>query len=732
MKNPEKPKRTFSLTRQNIFIPIVLGSVSFLLILLMLMLCLSNINNRKRYQTQNYARYEDNLSSFSALISETDNPCYSIDTQSLYGAPFVAGASKEELERDLIDQGSDLILAEKNPFAANTSSYSLYARLQVLASGNSDLSTLVIYAPESGYYIGVRDGGRYGWIARSDEQMLRVIDWSSSPVTQQDKAIIAGKSTEYISDGLHVVRRLGNGLILIVGFSDAAVRKNLLYPNCGHSYKQLYMALRLMDGSIIEGPSASEAYTFDPAELFTGEPGVRKSHGITFMELISDAPPYSLSIALQETGATDPASSRLFLPFLLLNGIWLIIVAAGSIYVTVYLSRPLHQYDQKLQDQQTTIDQQRLQLRRAHLFRMMLGDNVTAIPTEGLEPLLASYALMVICPENGRWIEGDGSIQELEYQSHIAMFSLRETLQTLLKDWNPEFVICGIELVAILSSCGKNDEEIWSYAEQSLFAANQQCGSPSLRFGISRVHQGAENMEHAYRAARRKLAAFGKQEEERSENVNLSGLVKPNMHMANLIYVEKYAEALHCFLETLETLEKQKSPSLRQQQISSFISLTQCMLMETNPDNAAVLESIGLERLKETSDLLRLKSVWKSVFADLCGRQENKNLGQYSTQFMIIYQYVQAHFRNPDLSLSLLSEEFGLSLSTLSREFQKNLGEGFLDSLHRIRIDAARHEIQYSKKTIAEVAASVGYSNTLTMTRAFKKYLGTTPGAFRK
>ena len=156
------------------------------------------------------------------------------------------------------------------------------------------------------------------------------------------------------------------------------------------------------------------------------------------------------------------------------------------------------------------------------------------------------------------------------------------------------------------------------------------------------------------------------------------------------------------------------------------------MLMETNPDNAVVLESIGLERLKETSDLLRLKSVWKSVFADLCGRQENKNLGQYSTQFMIIYQYVQAHFRNPDLSLSLLSEEFGLSLSTLSREFQKNLGEGFLDSLHRIRIDAARHEIQYSKKTIAEVAASVGYSNTLTMTRAFKKYLGTTPGAFRK
>ena len=731
MNHPEGSRRILSLTRRNLFIPVVFGSVSLLLILLMLMLLSSNKSNRTRYQTENYERYKGNLQTFESLIRTTDTLCHSIEKQSLYGAPFVANASSEELESNLLSQKNNLILTQQNPFIANTSGYSLYSQLQLLASANSNLSSLIIYAPKSSYSIGVRAGGLSGWVARNDAQMKSLCGLSFHPAMLKDETLLFSNSTEYIKEGLHVVRTLENSLILIIGFSDTTVEKNLLYANCGRSYAQLQMAMRLPDGNILQMPASSEEETLSAEELFSGTSGVRKTRGITVMELINDMPAYSLSVALRETGATDPASSRLFLPFLLLNGLWLIIVSAVCIYVTVYLARPLRQYNQQLQDQQTTIDQQRLQLRRAYLFRLMLGENIAAVPTDELESLLSDYVLMVIYPENGRWVDGEGSIQELEYQSHIVMFSMRETLHALLKDQNPEFVICGVELVAILSAAGQTDEEIWAHAEKGLLTASQECGQ-NFRFGISRIHHGAENMEHAYRAARRKLAALSEEHEERSENVNLGGLLKPNMHMANLIYVEKYNEAWNCFQETLETLDLQKSKSLRHQQISSFVSLTLCMLLETNPQNDAILSSIGMDKLKDISSINDLKSNWHTAFVSLDEQHEDKNLGQYSAQFTVIYQYVQAHFRNPELSLSFLSEEFGLSLSTLSREFQKNLGEGFLDCLHRLRVDAARHEIEYSSKTIADVAISVGYSNTLTMTRAFKKYLGSTPGAFRK
>ena len=73
-----------------------------------------------------------------------------------------------------------------------------------------------------------------------------------------------------------------------------------------------------------------------------------------------------------------------------------------------------------------------------------------------------------------------------------------------------------------------------------------------------------------------------------------------------------------------------------------------------------------------------------------------------------------------------------MSVSTLSREFQKNLGQGFLESLHRLRIEAAKYEIEHTNVPLSDITVAVGYTNTLTMTRAFKKYMGSTPSVFRK
>ena len=120
------------------------------------------------------------------------------------------------------------------------------------------------------------------------------------------------------------------------------------------------------------------------------------------------------------------------------------------------------------------------------------------------------------------------------------------------------------------------------------------------------------------------------------------------------------------------------------------------------------------------------------VFGLLEAHQDKRIRGQYSEQFASIYQYMHAHFRDSGLSLTALAEEFGMSVSTLSREFQKNLGQGFLDSLHQMRIEEAKYAIENTNASLNDIAISVGYTNTLTMTRAFKKYLGCTPGSFRK
>lgn len=159
------------------------------------------------------------------------------------------------------------------------------------------------------------------------------------------------------------------------------------------------------------------------------------------------------------------------------------------------------------------------------------------------------------------------------------------------------------------------------------------------------------------------------------------------------------------------------------------------MLTEANETNTALLENMNADiSARETAeDPEKLLQCWKEIFNRLDEFYKNKKeQKQYSKQFMKIYQYMEKNFRNPELSLSMLAEKFDMSLPTMSREFHKNLGQGFLECLHYMRIEEAKFEIEHTDASLKDIAVSVGYSNTLTMNRSFKKYTGTTPGAFRK
>lgn len=95
--------------------------------------------------------------------------------------------------------------------------------------------------------------------------------------------------------------------------------------------------------------------------------------------------------------------------------------------------------------------------------------------------------------------------------------------------------------------------------------------------------------------------------------------------------------------------------------------------------------------------------------------------------------YVQANYRDPSLTAALVAERFGMSRAGVSRAFAQACPDGgFLGYLHGLRLDKAEELLRTTQLPIPDVAASVGYGSALTMTRAFKRYRETTPGAYRK
>lgn len=99
-----------------------------------------------------------------------------------------------------------------------------------------------------------------------------------------------------------------------------------------------------------------------------------------------------------------------------------------------------------------------------------------------------------------------------------------------------------------------------------------------------------------------------------------------------------------------------------------------------------------------------------------------------------IVAYVDEHVLESDLSAERVCNEFHISLSYFSRIFKEYTKVKFIDYLHESRVRASKALLAENVPvlTIEAIAERVGYSGALTYTRAFKRVVGMTPGAWRR
>lgn len=94
--------------------------------------------------------------------------------------------------------------------------------------------------------------------------------------------------------------------------------------------------------------------------------------------------------------------------------------------------------------------------------------------------------------------------------------------------------------------------------------------------------------------------------------------------------------------------------------------------------------------------------------------------------------YIREHYREPDLSLDRLAEHFGLTPPYISKLFKDYTECNFIDHLIDIRIRAALKLLQDKSIRINDVSEAVGYTNSRSFLRTFKKYTGLTPTEYRE
>ena len=106
--------------------------------------------------------------------------------------------------------------------------------------------------------------------------------------------------------------------------------------------------------------------------------------------------------------------------------------------------------------------------------------------------------------------------------------------------------------------------------------------------------------------------------------------------------------------------------------------------------------------------------------------------GEEDNLIATIEKYIKQNYTDPSMGLNKISDEFRISESYFSHMFKEKTGVNFSTYLENIRMTEAARLIQTTDVSLNELYIAVGYNNSTSFRRAFKKVYGVTPSAMRE
>ncbi|MBQ6998520.1 MAG: helix-turn-helix domain-containing protein [Clostridia bacterium] len=138
------------------------------------------------------------------------------------------------------------------------------------------------------------------------------------------------------------------------------------------------------------------------------------------------------------------------------------------------------------------------------------------------------------------------------------------------------------------------------------------------------------------------------------------------------------------------------------------------------------------EKLMECKSIAELVETIHGIFEKICDQITENHIAKKEKLKIAITDYVKLHYNNPNMSLSLVADEFSMNYTYMSHFFKDFIGANFIDYISDLRIKKAQELLRTTDLPINEIATTVGYANATVLIKIFKKITNTTPGAYRK
>lgn len=94
-------------------------------------------------------------------------------------------------------------------------------------------------------------------------------------------------------------------------------------------------------------------------------------------------------------------------------------------------------------------------------------------------------------------------------------------------------------------------------------------------------------------------------------------------------------------------------------------------------------------------------------------------------------KFIESNMENPDLSLTTLAKQVGLSETYFSTLFKQELEQSFSRYLSNVRIERSKSLLEHTSLKLFDIAVQCGFSDEAYFSRVFKKSTGIAPSEWR-
>jgi len=133
-----------------------------------------------------------------------------------------------------------------------------------------------------------------------------------------------------------------------------------------------------------------------------------------------------------------------------------------------------------------------------------------------------------------------------------------------------------------------------------------------------------------------------------------------------------------------------------------------------------------------SGSLPELRQSVKEVFEVLEDLSQAHKSQSIHARMKSVADYVQQNYQDQNLTVAMAASHFDLNPSYLSRTFKRVMNVGLAAYIQHVRVEAAKELLRDRQMSVKKAAEAVGFSNALTMNRAFHRQEGTTAGQLRR